>query len=124
MVCPPPSNSPDNPCADDYGLAWQVTESLEPGEVLELTSSIDDPYLAGLPHTVWPGFFNKNGTQSLWVYVDSWNGVGVTEGFIIESKETNNRIGPVDIKVTGTGITTFTGINPNDTSPPRPLPQK
>ncbi|NJN97862.1 MAG: PKD domain-containing protein [Anaerolineales bacterium] len=125
MLCPTPPNPPANPCADDYGLAWQVTTPLAPGQVITLTSSIGDPYLAASPHTVWPGSFNKSGLTALWVYVDSWNGVNVPAGFIAESNETNNRLGPVSVNVTGAGVTnpSDTGLSENQSPPVRPLPQ-
>ncbi len=123
-VCPPPPYPPGNPCNDDYGLAWQVTTPVAPGQVITLTSMVNDPYLAAWPDTIWPGFFNKGSKQSLWVYVDSWNGFKVPQGFIIESDETNNRLGPRDIiDVAGGGSAVIiTGLETNEPFPVRPLP--
>jgi hypothetical protein len=124
MLCPTPPDPPANPCADDYGLAWQVKTALAPGQIITLTSVIGDPYLAPAPDTVWPGFFNKGGLQTLWVYVDSWNGFNVPAGYIAETNETNNKLGPISITTTGSAVLglTVNDVQINQAPRLRPLP--
>jgi uncharacterized repeat protein (TIGR01451 family) len=75
------------PC---YGLAWQVGETVAPGEVITLTSTGAGSGYLDEDFTVWLGFFNRSGNQTVGVYVDSWDGYNKPEGFIPESNETNN----------------------------------
>jgi hypothetical protein len=70
------------PC---YGIAWAVTETLQPGESITLTSTPDS--YAG-EQTVWPGWFVA-GTTEVYVSVDSFN-PGVIVGAVAEEDETNN----------------------------------
>jgi hypothetical protein len=118
-LCPTPP-APPNECIDDLGIAWQVMgESLAPGQTMTLTSNAD-PFLVP-SQTHWNGRFLRSGSQELYVYVDSWGGEGVSAGWIIESNEANNRLGPVrvdvsDQRMTSTAVTEFERI------PPRPNP--
>ncbi len=106
-----------------YGLAWQVGATLAPGAVITLTSAGGDPYLAPPPDTNWPGFFNQSGTQNVGVYVDSWGGLGVPEGYVVESNETNNS--RTSVTVTGFGLTLdLQDLNTDKPPTTRPLPNK
>ncbi|MGC9039982.1 MAG: choice-of-anchor Q domain-containing protein [Roseiflexus sp.] len=70
------------PC---FGVAWGVTQILQPGEQITLsTGSGYDPL-----RTYWLGWL-ANGTTTIYALADSWNTVG-TSGAVIESDETNNR---------------------------------
>lgn len=70
------------PC---FGVAWGVTQILQPGEQITLsTGSGYDPL-----RTYWLGWL-ANGTTTIYALADSWNTVG-TSGAVIESNETNNR---------------------------------
>ncbi|NJM04946.1 PKD domain-containing protein [Candidatus Gracilibacteria bacterium] len=82
-----------SPC---YGIAWAVSQGLQPGEKIVLRST-PDSYDAG--STNWPGYF-ASGTRSLYVYVDSWNGSDPA-GNVEESDETNNRAEILDPCRTG-----------------------
>jgi hypothetical protein len=106
------------PC---YGLAWQVTAPLAPGQVITLTST--GPYLMPT-YTRWPGYFNSSGTQRVGVYVDSWNGTDPA-GFVKESNETNNSLGLTSVGVSSAGaeIDTSAAEYPREGDiPARPLP--
>ena len=79
------------PC---FGMTWEVTSGLAPGQSLTLSSlSLPDGY------SVWPGYFAA-GTSDLYAYADSYN-PGVASGAIAESDETNNRAELHGLSVTG-----------------------
>jgi autotransporter family porin len=80
------------PC---FGLAWQVEESLAPGQSMTLTSQKP---LAGF--AIWPGWFAA-GTSDLYAYVDSFN-PGNANGTVLESNEANNHAELRGLSVTGT----------------------
>src|SRR4029450_4990452 len=69
-----------------YGIAWDGTQKVEPGQSITLTST-PDSYLAA--NTRWRGQFAQ-GTSDLYVYVDSWNPT-VATGAVDELNETKNR---------------------------------
>ncbi|MCB0195211.1 MAG: tandem-95 repeat protein, partial [Anaerolineae bacterium] len=122
-LCAIPPNPSTNPCIGDYGIAWQIQETIEPGEIVYLTSEMDDPYISA-SHTVWSGSLPV-GTHTLWAYVDSWNGYNVPEGFIKEKDETNNRTGPISIQITqSSNLVNPSSVNSLDEQriPTRPLP--
>jgi subtilisin-like proprotein convertase family protein len=80
------------PC---FGLVWLV-ESLAPGERIELSSAPN----AFLPeYSNWPGWF-ANGTQDLYVLVDSWNPDQLF-GNVAERSEVNNLSGVLGLSVVG-----------------------
>lgn len=122
-LCPAPPDAPYE-CDDDLGLAWQVTRPVAPGEVIRLTSVAGvDPYLhAG--QTQWHSHFNRSGVQELWVYVDAWNGPGMPGGWVEESNESNNALGPVSINVDGGVRGAGQGDATHRLIPHRPLPDQ
>jgi hypothetical protein len=71
------------PC---YGIAWYVSQMIEPGQSITLTSTPDSYFAA---NTRWRGQFAQ-GTSDLYLYVDSWNPT-VATGAVDEINETNNR---------------------------------
>jgi len=84
-----------------YGLVWQVTDVLGPGESVTLVSeasgagSYDQEYSRN-----WNGHF-LSGTTDLYVFADSWNDEeDVASGAIVEDNETNN-VFHREITVTG-----------------------
>jgi hypothetical protein len=84
-----------------YGLVWQVTDVLGPGESVTLVSeasgagSYDQNYSRN-----WDGHF-LSGTTDLYVFADSWNDeADVASGAIVEDNETNNAFHR-EITVTG-----------------------
>jgi hypothetical protein len=79
------------PC---FGMAWQVTGGLPPGQSITL-SSLNPP--AG--YSIWPGYFAA-GTTDLYAYVDSYN-PGIAAGAVAESNEANNRAELHGLSVTG-----------------------
>jgi hypothetical protein len=79
------------PC---FGMAWEVTSGLAPGQSITL-SSLSLP--AG--YSVWPGYFVA-GMTDLYAYADSYNS-GVVAGSVTESNETNNRAELHGLSVTG-----------------------
>ena len=98
-----------SPC---YGISWQVSAGLQPGNSVMLTSvpSSYDP-----EQTVWPGSFAA-GTRDLYLYVDSWN-PGADVGAVLESDEENNRSSLRNLSVTGANpADVATGHAPSSTS--------
>lgn len=84
-----------DPC---FGIVWEVTQVLNPGETVTLQSTAQN-YDAGW--TSWPGWF-ISGTNQLYVYADNWGGSrDIPHGGVVESDETNNRAS-LNISVTGT----------------------
>jgi CARDB len=79
------------PC---FGMAWEVTSGLAPGQSVTL-SSLSLP--AG--YSIWPGYFAA-GTTDLYAYADSYN-PSVVAGAVAESNETNNRAELHGLSVTG-----------------------
>ncbi|HJZ47590.1 MAG TPA: CARDB domain-containing protein, partial [Roseiflexaceae bacterium] len=79
------------PC---FGMAWQVTSELAPGQSVTLSSQ-------SLPagYSNWRGYFAA-GTSDVYVYADSFN-PGVVAGAVAESSETNNRAELHGLRVTG-----------------------
>lgn len=116
--------SPEDACLNALGLAWQITQDVPPGQTVTLTSRPDDLYLVGA-QTRWPGRFTTAGEIQLWTYVDSWNGESAAGGFVLESDETNNRLGPVIVRVTNRGEALETRDGDQATNEPilpRPVP--
>jgi hypothetical protein len=73
----------------DWGIAWHVHESLEPGESIVLTSeSFDDPERPGEAFSRWPGYFPMDGAIQTFVLVDSFG--DIPYGRVNEESETNN----------------------------------
>jgi uncharacterized repeat protein (TIGR01451 family) len=101
-----------NPC---YGIAWYVTQMIEPGQSIILTSEADSYYA---DNTIWNGSFAP-GTSDLYVYVDSWNPT-VATGAIVESNETNNRDEIHGLKVSGS-LTASNDPRRADRLPERPV---
>jgi hypothetical protein len=94
------------PC---YGIVWGVSEPLQPGESVTLTSTAGS-YAA--EHTIWPGWFAA-GTSDLYLLVDSWNcdetgAQCAVAGVLPEGDETNN--------LTYLNGLTVTGDNPPQTT--------
>jgi hypothetical protein len=94
------------PC---HGIVWGVSEPLQPGESVTLTSTAGS-YAA--EQTIWPGWFAA-GTSDLYLLVDSWNCDAngeqcVTGGAVDEGDETNN--------LTHLNGLTVTGGNPSQTT--------
>jgi hypothetical protein len=79
------------PC---FGMAWEVTSGLAPGQSVTLSSRSLPP-----GYSIWPGYFAA-GTSDLYAYVDSYN-PSVAAGAVAESDETNNRAELHDLSVTG-----------------------
>jgi hypothetical protein len=79
------------PC---FGMAWEVTSELAPGQSVTL-SSLHLP--AG--YSIWPGYFAA-GTSDIYAYADSYN-PGVAGGAVAESDEANNRAELHGLIVTG-----------------------
>ncbi|MGC9038557.1 MAG: SdrD B-like domain-containing protein, partial [Roseiflexus sp.] len=111
-----------SPC---YGIAWYVNQSLAPGQSITLTSA---PGQFAGPQSVWPGSF-AGGTNTLYVYVDSYN-PPVPTGAVVESNETNNRAQITGFVVTGASLSNDAGPGtPSSTPdapvalPPRQLPE-
>ncbi len=111
-----------SPC---YGIAWYVNQALAPGQSITLTSA---PGQFAGPQSVWPGHF-ASGTNSLYVYVDSFN-PPVPTGAVAESNETNNRAEITGFIVSGASLSN--GAAPGAPSgvpdapvalPPRRLPE-
>lgn len=100
----PPSATGDgilwqNDCALQpcFGLTWAVNQTLQPGESVVL-SSVPGSYASD--YTRWPGWF-ASGTNSLYLYVDSWN-PGFPYRAVPESNEINNIVPLTGLSVTGT----------------------
>ncbi|GAB4212592.1 MAG: hypothetical protein OHK0022_48640 [Roseiflexaceae bacterium] len=78
-----------DPC---YGVAWFVSQTIEPGQSLTLTTT---PQSYFRENTRWVGFLPR-GTFDVYAYVDSWNrdasGNAISPfGAVYEISETNNR---------------------------------
>ncbi len=89
-----PNNPWNEVCTMDpcYGVAWFVSQPVEPGQSVTLTTT---PQSYFRENTRWVGFFPR-GTQDVYAYVDSWNrdaaGNAVSPfGAVYEVSETNNR---------------------------------
>jgi hypothetical protein len=70
------------PC---LGIAWAIPDTLQPGQVITLTSTVNN-YSA--QYSRWRGWFAQ-GTTNLYLYVDSWNPTNPL-GAVVEDDETNN----------------------------------
>jgi hypothetical protein len=86
-AAPTAANQPWNtrcaktPC---FGMAWEVTGELAPGQSITLSSLSLPP-----GYSIWPGYFVA-GTSDLYAYADSYN-AGVAAGAVPESDEGNNQ---------------------------------
>jgi uncharacterized repeat protein (TIGR01451 family) len=98
------------PC---FGMAWEVTSGLAPGQSITLSS-------LSLPtgYSIWPGYFAAE-TSDLYAYADSYN-PGVASGVVAESDETNNRAELHGLSVTGPNPTLVDVQGATDL-PSRPL---
>lgn len=79
----------------EHGIAWFVSEGLEPGQSVVLTS------LSGYAShaTNWPGEFEQSGEHVLYAFADSWEGT-TWYGAVRETHEgLDNRYGPVTVNV-------------------------
>jgi hypothetical protein len=87
------------PC---FGMAWEVTSGLAPGQRVTLSSR-------SLPagYSIWPGYF-ASGTSDIYVYADSYY-PGVAGGAVAERDEANNRAELHGLNVTGSNPT-FVGL--------------
>lgn len=87
----------DEQCEQErcFGIAWEITEPLGPGESVTLTST---PESYAEEYTIWPGWF-LSGTSELHLYVDTTNR-GPAWGNVQEFNEDNNRV-VRPIQVTG-----------------------
>jgi MBG domain/CARDB len=102
-----------NPC---YGIAWYITDTIQPGESITLTSTPGSYFAA---NTRWRGQFLK-GTSDLYLYVDSWN-PGVATGAVPESNEANNRA-EYHANPASVAAEPSPGVLPRpDNLPPRPV---
>ena len=75
------------PCCrnEEYGIAWRIRESIEPGETIILSSfEPNDPLHPDDNFSHWPGYFPIDGDVSVYALADSM-------GWIRESDEGNNR---------------------------------
>ena len=85
-------------CRNDDGITWLVPPTIAPGEILTLTSRFDvDPFIVR-PSSKWDEYLPA-GDVTLWAYVDVWDTARNPWGLIEELTETNNRLGPVNLKV-------------------------
>jgi len=77
-----------------FGMAWEVTSGLAPGQSITLSSR-------SLPagYSIWPGYF-ASGTSDIYAYADSYN-PDVAGGAVAESDEANNRAELHGLSVTG-----------------------
>ncbi|HEU4323344.1 MAG TPA: Ig-like domain-containing protein [Roseiflexaceae bacterium] len=78
-----------DPC---YGVAWFVSQTVEPGQSITLTTT---PQSYFRENTRWVGFLPR-GTMDVYAYVDSWNrdasGNAISPfGAVYETSEANNR---------------------------------
>ncbi len=97
-----------------YGIVWLVEDDLAPGESVTLKStSIASTF------SRWPGYF-VNGTERLYVQVDSWN-PGVSTGAVAESNEDNNLASILNVTVSGSNPSVLADDLPTEI-PPRPRP--
>lgn len=81
-----------------YGVVWSVEEQLAPGASVTLRSTVDS-YDAEYTRN-WNGAF-ESGTTDLYIFVDSWNDAGGTQGAVVESNEANN-VAHLPVVVEGT----------------------
>ncbi len=101
-----------NPCY--YGIVWLVEDDIAPGESVTLKSTTISSLFSR-----WPGYF-VNGTERLYVQVDSWN-PGVSTGAVAESNEDNNLASILNITVSGSNPSVLADDLPTEI-PPRPRP--
>lgn len=101
-----PSREPDASTSwqdvSSYGITWYVTEPIEPGESITLTSTPED-YL--ISHTDWQGSFRVD-AQDLYLYVDVWSRDDQppsSSGSVPETNEDNNLFHMQIPAVTGSG---------------------
>ncbi len=100
-----------------YGIAWGVEESLAPGASITLKSTADS-YDAEQTRN-WEGTF-VSGTTDLYLFVDSWNDAGGTQGAVLESNEANN-VAHLPVVVEGTSVQADALPYPHDIPPRRAL---
>jgi hypothetical protein len=98
------------PC---FGMAWEVTSGLAPGQSVTLSSQSLPP-----GYSLWPGYFAA-GTSDLYAYADSYK-PGVMGGAVAESDETNNRAELHGLSVTGPNPT-LVGVRGVDDLLSRPI---
>lgn len=107
-------------CYNDQGIAWQITDYVNVGETIVITSRLDDFYLKRAESN-WRGFFNQAGEKKLWAFVDSWGGDGVKYGLISElpNGEENNLFGPVRVMVDSATVAAADSAQPEEETPVR-----
>jgi hypothetical protein len=97
-----------------YGIVWLVEDDLAPGESVTLRSTA-----IASTFSRWPGYF-VNGTERLYVQVDSWN-PGVSTGAVAEINEDNNLASILNLTVSGSNPSVLADDLPTEI-PPRPRP--
>ncbi len=97
-----------------YGIVWLVEDDLAPGESVTLKSTTISSLFSR-----WPGYF-VNGTERLYVQVDSWN-PGVSTGAVAEINEDNNLASILNVTVSGSNPSVLADDLPTEI-PPRPRP--
>ncbi|NJP05656.1 MAG: tandem-95 repeat protein [Chloroflexaceae bacterium] len=108
----------DSICPVDmcHGIAWQVADTLAPGESITLTST---PTSFAADHSIWFGWL-PSGVTDMYVYVDSWQ-PGSATGSVDEGggNETNNLVHLGGLQVTGENpaFTTVSETLPERTTP-------
>ena len=107
-------------CYNDQGIAWQITDYVNVGETIVITSRLDDIYLKRAESN-WRGFFNRAGEKKLWAFVDSWGGDGIKNGLINElpNGENNNLFGPVRVMVESADVAAAEQTQPEVDAPAR-----
>ena len=83
---------PSNSC---IGAAWHVTETLQPGTSITLST---DTLISDSAYSHWPGVLTQVGVHTIYMQVDSF-GPLPTQGSVFEQNEQNNLIGPINIEV-------------------------
>ena len=108
------------PCYNDQGIAWQITDYVNVGETIVITSRLDDIYLKRAESN-WRGFFNREGEKKVWAFVDSWGGDGVKYGLIDElpNGENNNLFGPISVMVESADVVAANATQPEMDTPAR-----
>lgn len=105
---PQPQDTWQQLCANPWpnlaclGATWHITEPLQPGQSLTLTTQtqINDSV-----YSHWLGYFNLAGQHTLYVQVDSFGDDGAM-GNIDERDEQNNVLGPIGLLITENNIST------------------
>ena len=87
------------PTTSCYGTAWHITDTLQPGQSMTLSTQTQ---LADSAFSHWTGVLPQIGPHAIYVQVDSYTPLGnsnLIAGEIDESDERNNVLGPFTIEV-------------------------